>query len=127
VTGQFRLAWQRGQSAAFAEVSLSCRWGERGEFELRFPPDLSPYWTAAVRFGAQVFWAALVWGDSPSRGLTIEIEDVRYMAVDTTSRAVAYATFRALCAATGKDGGDAFTFDETSGRFGLGRATSLEP
>ena len=126
MTGQFRLAWQRAQSAAFAEVFLSCQWGERGEFEIRFPADLSPYWAAAVRFGAQVFWEAIVWGGSPARGLIIEIESVRYMPVDTTSRAVAYATFRALCTATGKDGGGAFTFDETSGQFGLGWATSPE-
>jgi hypothetical protein len=126
MTGRFRLAWQRAQTAAFAEVCLSCQWGERGEFDVRFPADLSPYWEAAARFGAQVFWEAIVWGASPARGLIIEIDTVRYMTVDTTSRAVAYATFRALCAATGKDGGGAFTFDETSGQFGLGRATSLE-
>jgi hypothetical protein len=124
MTGSFKLAWQTGQTAAFAVVSLSGRWEEKPEWRIEIPAGVSRYWAIGVEFGFQVFCEAVLAGEgSRRRGLIIQVEDVVTQTVDTTAKAVAYATFRALCDATGLDGRGSFTFDEQSGRFVLARGT----
>jgi hypothetical protein len=56
--------------------------------------------------------------------MVVEVEQVIGQSVDTPAQAVAYATFRALCDATGRDPRGAFTFDEQTGAFVLATGSS---
>jgi hypothetical protein len=117
MTGKFRLAWQRGNRALYAEVSLACEWGEVLGCCVQIPPSVPDTWKAAVRFGAEVFAANALASESSARGLIVEVSSLLGQPVDTTVEAVAYVTFRALGDAMGRNDCDAFMFDEESGHF----------
>jgi hypothetical protein len=122
--GRFKLAWQRAHTATFAEVAVSCRWDEGHDCRVQVAAGVAPGWATGAEFGAQVFFESLA-GTKRAGGLVVDVEEVIGMVLDTTVKAVAFATFRALCAATGMNDRGAFTFDEQGGRFVL-KAGDLE-
>jgi hypothetical protein len=120
MTGSHRLAWQSGQSAQLAEVSVAARWTEQRGLEATMPADIPAPWQTAIRFGAALFAEAVFWRQS-ERGLAVHITLVRSMPVDTTVSGVAYATYRALVDAVGCGAPELFRFDPKTGQFTLGR------
>jgi hypothetical protein len=117
MTGTYRMARQTGKSAMFAEVSVRCRWTEQPRNEFTVAAGTPAAWETWARFGAEVFFATR-WYDR--RGLNVEVEAIRGMAVDTTPPAVAYATYRALVEALGTGDPGTFRFDASTGQFTLG-------
>jgi hypothetical protein len=118
MNGSYRLAWQSGQCALFAELSLQCDWVTRPGLEMNVLSDVPYAWQVGLRFGGEVFAQAVLWRER-GRGLSVRVESLRGQPSDTTVCAVAYATFQALRAATGNGESDAFRFDVSTGQFTL--------
>lgn len=114
--GSCRLAWQQGNVALFADVTIRVDRVDNDKFSLGEVDGIADAWRDGIRFGFTLVQEALssVVGLS---GVSISIQDFIGQPCDTTSTAVAYATFHAIVDAIGAPITNVFSFDKSTGRF----------
>ena len=101
MSGHHKIAWQRGQRAIYADVTLSLKVAADRLWHTEIPLGTNLSWAVGVHFGIEVFRGGIQGRSTSILPMAVVVTSIKGQTADTTSASVAFATFHALWQAAG--------------------------